>query len=99
MAKRQINSTSGTSKEKSTGKSTTASKNPSVGTLREQQTHQHSEPKEKKTQQAPKKITLSQDQISKRAKEIWQQRGCPSGEDERNWLEAENQLKQELNVR
>ena len=39
---------------------------------------------------------LTYEQISERAKLIWQQRGCISGEDERNWNEAENQLRIEL---
>ena len=52
----------------------------------------------KQTSQNPQQVKLTQDQIRERAKLIWQQRGCRSGEDERNWLEAENQLKKELSV-
>jgi hypothetical protein len=33
------------------------------------------------------------DQIAQRAKEIWQTKGCPSGQDKQNWLEAERQLR------
>jgi hypothetical protein len=39
---------------------------------------------------------LTHKQIEERAKAIWKQKGCPSGEDEKNWLEAEAQLKKEL---
>lgn len=41
---------------------------------------------------------LTQEQIAKRAKEIWQARGCVPGLDEQNWYEAEVQLKSELKV-
>jgi len=36
------------------------------------------------------------DQISKRAHEIWLKKGCKSGQDEQNWLEAEAQLRAEM---
>ncbi len=39
---------------------------------------------------------LTHKQIEERAKLIWQQKGCPMGQDEKNWLEAEAQLKKEL---
>lgn len=42
--------------------------------------------------------TLTHQRIAERAWSIWQNRGCSPGEDERNWLEAETQLKQELAV-
>ena len=32
-------------------------------------------------------------QISQRAREIWEANGCPTGQDEENWLEAEKQLR------
>ena len=38
-------------------------------------------------------------QIADRAKKIWLQKGCPSGQDEKNWLEAEAQLKKELTAK
>lgn len=38
------------------------------------------------------------EQIAERAKRLWQQRGCPSGQDDKNWHDAESQLKQELGV-
>jgi len=43
--------------------------------------------------------TITREQIAQRAHEIWVKRGCKPGEDERNWLEAEKQLKAELGVR
>jgi hypothetical protein len=42
--------------------------------------------------------TLAHEQVASRAKEIWERRGCPQGEDEKIWLEAEEQLKQETGV-
>jgi hypothetical protein len=39
------------------------------------------------------------DQISKRAHEIWLKKGCKGGQDEQNWLEAELQLRAEMNGR
>lgn len=37
-------------------------------------------------------LTLSYDQISKKAYEIWLSKGCPQGQDEANWKEAEAAL-------
>ena len=37
-------------------------------------------------------------QIAERARAIWLGRGCVAGEDERNWLEAEAQLRQEIGL-
>jgi hypothetical protein len=42
---------------------------------------------------------LTHKQIEERAKAIWQQKGCPMGQDEKNWHEAEAQLKKELAAR
>ena len=36
------------------------------------------------------------EQIAARAKSIWELKGCPIGQDERNWLEAEEQIRLEL---
>ena len=44
----------------------------------------------------PKAVKIPHDQIAKRAHEIWLKRGCKPGEDERNLLEAEKQLRAEL---
>lgn len=43
-------------------------------------------------------IALTHEQIAERAKSIWLKRGCPNGQDEKNWQEAEKQLKQELGI-
>jgi hypothetical protein len=51
---------------------------------------------ETSTKQTQKTAVPTQEQISERAKAIWQQRGCLIGEDERNWFEAEIQLKKEM---
>jgi hypothetical protein len=36
------------------------------------------------------------EQIAERAKKLWRERGCPPNQDEKNWYDAENQLKREL---
>ena len=41
---------------------------------------------------------LSHEQITERAKKIWQDRGCVPGFDEQNWHEAERQLKTQLEL-
>ena len=41
-------------------------------------------------------LNITHEMIAARAKQIWEQRGRPQGEDERNWREAERQLKKEL---
>ncbi len=38
----------------------------------------------------------ARERVARRAQEIWERRGCPQGEDEQIWLEAEEQLKQEV---
>jgi hypothetical protein len=43
-------------------------------------------------------VTLTHDRIADRARAIWEQRGCPQGEDERIWHEAEDQLKRETGM-
>ncbi len=42
-----------------------------------------------------KEITLTQEQIAKRAYEIWLARGCEHGHDAEHWVEAERQLRQQ----
>jgi hypothetical protein len=42
---------------------------------------------------------LTHQQIEQRAREIWQQKGRPVGQDEKIWLEAETQLKKELGIK
>ena len=44
-------------------------------------------------------VTLSHEQIAERAKTLWMNQGCPFGQDEQNWFEAESQLKQELGLK
>jgi hypothetical protein len=41
-------------------------------------------------------VTPTQEQIAKRAHEIWIKRGCKPGMDRQNWFEAEAQLRAEL---
>ncbi len=36
---------------------------------------------------------VSDDQIRRRAFELWEQRGCPSGHDAEFWAQAERELK------
>jgi|GEM_PF-473668 len=43
-------------------------------------------------------LGLTHEQIAERARQIWEQRGRPGGEDERNWREAERQLKREMGI-
>ena len=35
-------------------------------------------------------------QIAQRAREIWERKGRPQGQDEKNWHEAEEELKREM---
>ena len=60
------------------------------------------------TQQAPQSAgqrqtgaaaTLTHEQIAQRAHQIWEKRGRPAGQDEKNWLEAEAQLRRELGIK
>jgi len=48
------------------------------------------------TKQTKKTVVPTHEQITERAKVIWQQRGCVPGEDQKNWYEAEHQLQEEL---
>ncbi len=43
-------------------------------------------------------LAIPHEQIAERARLIWEQRGRPQGEDERNWKEAERQLKEEMGI-
>ena len=93
MAKKQTNNTG----RNTTSKSNATEKNQSVHSG-VRNTGQTKIVEVKKTKQNPQEVKLTHEQISERAKSIWQQRGCPSGDDQGNWFEAENQLKQELSV-
>lgn len=35
---------------------------------------------------------VSQEEVARRAYDKWQRRGCPHGEDQRDWFEAEREL-------
>jgi len=48
--------------------------------------------------QPSSKSVLTHQQVAERAKAIWQSKGCPAGQDEQNWREAEAQLKAELGL-
>jgi hypothetical protein len=39
---------------------------------------------------------ITQDQIARRAHELWVKQGCIHGQDQEHWFEAERQLKAEL---
>jgi ribonuclease I len=41
----------------------------------------------------PAPSAISQDAIAKLAFQKWQKRGCPNGEDQKDWFEAERELK------
>jgi SET domain-containing protein len=41
---------------------------------------------------------LTHEKIAERAKAIWRAKGCQSGHDRENWLEAEAQLRKELKI-
>jgi hypothetical protein len=47
----------------------------------------------------PNTNVLTHQMIEQRASEIWKRKGCPAGQDEKNWLEAEAQLKKELGIK
>lgn len=48
--------------------------------------------------QTKKPSVPTYEQIAERARNIWQDRGCPTNQDEQIWYEAENQLKRELSM-
>ena len=45
-----------------------------------------------------KNTVITFDQIAMRAKNLWEERGCQTNQDEKNWYDAENQLKEELGI-
>ena len=51
-----------------------------------------------KSNKSKTESVLTHERIAKRAWEIWMKRGCRPGEDERNWIEAETQLRAELDI-
>ncbi len=52
----------------------------------------------KEGRSATKTVSLTHEQIAERAKSIWLKKGCPSGQDQKIWYEAEAQLKRELDI-
>ena len=68
----------------------------SVATLKPNENRTPNKPDIGKATAAP---PLAHKQIEERAKEIWIKKGCPAGQDEKNWLEAEEQLKREVGVK
>jgi len=52
----------------------------------------------KKGERVTSSKTVSHEDIARRAKEIWQAKGCPPGCDQQNWCEAEAQLKKERGI-
>ena len=49
-----------------------------------------------KPQHATTGVTVTHEQIAKRAHEIWLKQGCSHGQDQEHWFEAERQLRAEL---
>jgi hypothetical protein len=43
--------------------------------------------------------TIAEDAISKRAYELWVERGCPEGSPEQDWYLAESELRGQSEVR
>jgi len=70
-----------------------ASRSESVGAVAQLTVEREPVPGPMRTGSKP---TITHEQIAERARAIWRQRGCPSGDDEKNWYEAEAQLESEL---
>jgi hypothetical protein len=68
--------------------------NPDTHTAKRSQAGVESSPGQRK-----ETVTLTNEQVAERAKALWKQRGCPTGQDLNIWLDAENELKMELGVR
>ena len=49
-----------------------------------------------KPRPATTSVKITQEQIARRAHEIWVKQGCGHGRDRENWFEAERQLRAEL---
>lgn len=50
-------------------------------------------PTKRSGSEGPSAAQPSHEDIALRAREIWESRGCPDGSAERDWLEAEEQLR------
>jgi hypothetical protein len=46
--------------------------------------------------QSPTRMEITREQIARRAYEIWVKQGCCHGRDQQHWLDAESQLKAEV---
>lgn len=65
--------------------------------MAENQTENHEEPRATVIQISRMKVAMivtkpSQEEISKRAWEIWQSEGCPEGRQTEHWLRAEAEI-------
>jgi hypothetical protein len=50
------------------------------------------------TRRAGQPAGPTHEQIALRAQEIWNRHGCPPGEDQDNWFEAEAELRREMGL-
>lgn len=50
----------------------------------------------KSTNSAPARQEISREKIAERARKLWMERGSPGGRDLEHWLDAERQLRDEL---
>lgn len=85
MAKRQTNNSQKSTKQEETSYNRQSEKSVAVA-------------EKPSSRQSKSPAGPTYEQIAERAKNLWQERGCPPDQDEKNWYDAENQLKQELGV-
>jgi hypothetical protein len=95
MAKKQ---SSNTLKDKKNKKSDIVNLKDPVSTSKQTSKQSETQKSSKSTEQKQTSVGLTHEQISERAKAIWQQRGCPADKDMDNWLEAEKELKSEYAI-
>jgi hypothetical protein len=94
MAKKETRKTTGAGGRRGeSAKKTGTRKQPSRG---EETPHARSTEAEETGGTATATLSITHEQIAERARQIWEERGRPQGEDERNWREAERQLREEL---
>jgi len=94
MAKKETRKTTGTGGRRGqSAKGTGGRKQPSRG---EETPQGRSMEAEETGGTATATLSITHEQIAERARLIWEERGRPYGEDERNWREAERQLKKEF---
>ncbi|MEN6424045.1 MAG: DUF2934 domain-containing protein [Phycisphaerales bacterium] len=92
MARKEPRKTAGSGKTRQSEKTASSGQGP-VGSECAQEVR--TAPSQENKPIARPTPTLGHDQIAERAKRLWQQRGCPQGQDEFIWHEAERQLKRE----